>query len=144
MKGGLLDGGSIPILEKAIAFTELRHRQIANNIANADTPFYTAKDLPVAEFQGLLKEAIRRRESRPFSSFELGSSSQVRVNQFDELFVEPVESTETAALRHDENNVSIDVEMAKLSANALLHNGLVELLRKRFEMMQRAISERLM
>ncbi len=143
MKGGFLDGGSVPVLEKAIAFTQLRHRQIVNNIANADTPFYTAKDLPVAEFQSLLKEAIRRRESRPFSSFELGSSTGVSVNQFDELLAEPVDSTGTAALRHDENNVSIDIEMAKLSANALLHNGLAELLRKRFEMLQRAISERL-
>ena len=45
MKWGFIDSGSIPVLEKAIAFTQLRHRQIINNIANADTPGYVRERL---------------------------------------------------------------------------------------------------
>jgi len=143
MEWGFIDSGSIPVLEKAIAFTQLRHGQITNNIANADTPFYTAKDLPVAEFQELLKGAIERRSGSRQGRFELGSSGNVSVDGMGHLSVRPVNASNTGALRHDENDVSIDIEMAKLSANTLLHNSLVELLRKNFEMIQMAISERL-
>ena len=143
MKWGFIDSGSIPVLEKAIAFTQLRHRQIINNIANADTPFYTAKDLPVEEFQKLLKGAIQRRSENPSKPFELGSSGKISVDELGYLAVRPVKACNTGALRHDENDVSIDIEMAKLSANVLLHNSLVELLRKKFEGIQTAISGRL-
>ena len=59
------------------------------------------------------------------------------------LAVRPVKASNTGALRHDENDVSIDIEMAKLSANVLLHNSLVELLRKKFEGILTSISGRL-
>ena len=46
-------------------------------------------------------------------------------------------------LRHDNNNVSIDREMAELAKNTLLHNGMVQILSKEFQMLGTAISERI-
>ena len=143
MNWGFVDSGSIPVLERVIAFSQLRHEQIVNNIANADTPFYTAKDLPIAEFQQLLKGAVERRSTNPKAPFVLGSSGNISVDAKGHLSVRPVKAANTGPLRHDENDVSIDVEMAKLAENTLLHNSLVELLRGKFEGLQKVISERL-
>ena len=38
---GLVNRGSLPAMEKMLAFTEARHRVLTENIANVDTPGYT-------------------------------------------------------------------------------------------------------
>lgn len=56
----LLNSTSIPLLERVAAFTERRQEVIAGNIANIDTPDYKMRDLPVADFQAALSQAIHR------------------------------------------------------------------------------------
>ena len=45
--------------QQVAQFAEARHGILADNIANIDTPCYKVRDLPVAEFQGMLGKAIR-------------------------------------------------------------------------------------
>jgi flagellar basal body rod protein FlgB len=43
----LLNEGNSPLLERMLQFTAARHRLIAKNVVNLDTPGYRQKDLSV-------------------------------------------------------------------------------------------------
>ena len=49
----LLDQGNAPLLEQMLRFTAARHRLIAENVVNVDTPDYRQKDLSPEKFQAL-------------------------------------------------------------------------------------------
>ena len=57
----LLNQGSAPVLEQMLRFTDARHKLLAENIANVDTPGYRQKDLPLDNFQAALREQIADR-----------------------------------------------------------------------------------
>jgi flagellar basal-body rod protein FlgB len=129
---GMFQDGALPTMERSLAFSADRHRLILENIANADTPGYRRKDLDAAEFREALEEAIR---SGPGKWRELDSET---------FFCQ--ECTEgpyrQGMLRHDRNNVDIEMELALLGRNAAHHNQMASLLRKEFEEIRMAIAER--
>src|SRR5437764_1011259 len=57
----LLDQGSGPLLEQTLRFTAERHRLIAEDVVNVDTPNYRQKDLSVEKFQSLLRDRVETR-----------------------------------------------------------------------------------
>ncbi len=140
----MFDQGAIPVLERMLSFTESRHNVIANNIANLDTPGYRRQDLPIAEFQNALQASIdKRRETNP-RLFDFVESDNVKSNARGGVEVSATVAAPSPLdiLRHDGNNVSVDHEMAELAKNALLHNGMAQILAKEFSMMNIAISGR--
>jgi len=142
----MFDQGTIPVLEKIISFTEARHSVIANNIANVDTPNYRRRDLPIGEFQNALAKSIEHRRAtnpRKFNSFD---TDNVAANELGGVTAKVLTAPPSPLdiLRHDNNNVSIDREMSELAKNTLLHNGMVQILTSEFQMLQTAISERIM
>ena len=142
----MYDQGSIPILERLVSFTESRHNAIANNIANVDTPNYRRNDLPVAEFRQALESSINKRRAGNPRKFSFPETDNIKTNSLGGITpnVMASEPSPYDILRHDNNNVSIDREMAELAKNAMLHNGMVQILSKEFSMLNTAISERIM
>lgn len=138
----MFDRGVIPVLERMLQFTELRHRVIANNIANVSTPHYQAQDLPAREFSALLQRSIERQRERNVPVFRLESGFDFRERPDGSLEATRMEFPTTGVLRHDENNVSVDLEMAKLGKNAILQETVLQLLRHNFDGIARAISGR--
>lgn len=134
--------GSIPVLEKAINFHAERHKVITQNIANVMTPYYQAKDLPADEFYSKLRSAIEDRRKGNPRFFNYEPSRNIRLDGQGNLQFNVVSSGEVNILRHDRNNVDVDMEMSKLGKNTLMHNALVEMLNHQFRMIQSAISER--
>lgn len=134
--------GSIPVLEKSVRFAALRHRVIANNIANADTPFYKTRDVPVAEFQRLMMRSLEEQRRRPVKIFSFESGSDVGEDADGGVSISRLVFPTTGVLKHDENNVNIDLEMSKLARNSILQDSLMQLLRHQFNLLQTAISER--
>jgi len=127
----LLNQGNAPVLESVIRFTAARHRLIAENIANVDTPDYRQKDLSVERFQSLLRSRLEmRRHSRP---------GAVR---FDDLSVD-VDNPTRGILFHDRNNRSMEQLATDLAKNAMMHNLAIELLRKQYQQMDMALRERI-
>ena len=55
----LLNQGNAPLLEQMLKFTAARHRLIAENIVNVDTPGYRQKDLSLDKFQAHAPRADR-------------------------------------------------------------------------------------
>ena len=126
----LLDQGSAPLLEQTLRFTAARHRLIAENVVNVDTPGYQQKDLSVEKFQALMRDRVdQRAEAGP------GGVS------FDDVTGE-LESPQRGILFHDGNNRSMEQLMADQAKNAMMHNLCVELLRKQFQALELALKER--
>lgn len=126
----LLNQDSAPLLERMLKFTAARHRLIAENVVNIDTPNYRQKDLSVEKFQELLRRRIAGRDS-----------SGPGAVGFDDIDAE-IEHPRRNVLFHDGNNRSMEQLMTDQAKNAMMHNFVVELLRKQYSTMEMALRER--
>jgi flagellar basal-body rod protein FlgB len=120
----IMSGVGTGPLDQVIQFTEARHKVLANNIANIDTPTYKMRDLQLAKFQQDLAQAIEARSTGKMTS--QGLPGPVDFQQY--------------VLFHDQNNRSVEKQMTSLTENAILHNTTVELLRSRYLLLEKAIS----
>lgn len=140
MIDGLLGRGSIPVLRSALAFSQERHRVLANNVANIETPGYAMKDLPVASFKQALTEAVSRRDAAGDRFLAL-RSDDFRRTPGGSWTADPVDVAQ-GGLRHDANNVSAELAMSRLMENGLWHNGLSTLLSHEYNLLETAIRGR--
>jgi flagellar basal-body rod protein FlgB len=139
----MFNKGMVATLEPAVYFTAARHRAIVNNIANVSTPGYQMLDAPVEEFREAFQRALEARDERRVPVFDFQGSDRIVPRSGGGLAVTPREfPREAGILKHDENNLFLEREMAKLARNAGLHNTLLELLNHQFGMLERAIRER--
>lgn len=126
----MLNSGSSPVLDQVLKFTAARHRLIANNIANVDTPNYRQQDLSLPQFQQMLaSRAMARRNGE----------QDVR---FDDIGTE-VEHPTRGILAHDGNNRSMEQLMTDQASNALMHNMAIEMLKKQYSGIEMALKERI-
>lgn len=107
------------ILGATLSALTLRHSAIAQNIANADTPYYKRKDvlfenyLRAALYGGPHVRSVRRHDDHmPFST--------------EVIHIKPTAHAETdTRYRNDYNNVDMDREMSIMAKNQLSYNALV-------------------
>src|SRR5687768_7902872 len=125
----LLNQGNAPLLEQWMRFTQQRHRLIAQNVVNISTPGYRAVDLDEDKFTGMLRERAEARRA---------GGSKVR---FDDITNE-VGEAENGMLFHDGQTRSMEQLMTDQAKNALMHNLVVELLRRQFTSLEAALKER--
>jgi flagellar basal body rod protein FlgB len=96
-----------------------------------DTPGYRQKDLSVEKFQAMLRERVEdRRDAAPGE----------RVG-FEDVAGE-AETPPRGILFHDGNNRSMEQLMSDGAKNAMMHNLVIELLRKQFSALEAALKER--
>jgi flagellar basal-body rod protein FlgB len=126
----LLDDGNAPLLEQMLRFTDARHKLLAENIVNVSTPGYRQKDLSVEKFQRLLADRVETRDRSPRGAVS-----------FDDIGVD-VEQPSRGILFHDGNNRTMDQLMSDEAKNAIMHNMIIELLRKQFSQLENALKER--
>lgn len=111
------------LLSKLVDVTQLRHRVLAQNVANVNTPGYRRQEV---RFEDALAE----------QSSVMGDSAVKAVHP------EVIEDQVTPA-RLDGNNVEIDLEMMRINKNTLLGNTYLQLLMAKLGMMKRAINGRM-
>ena len=142
--GSLFQQGVAPVLEHAMSFTEARHRLILANVANSDTPTYRRQDLDQERFSELLADAIRERDEVHQGSFFL--RDDVRLPMSDQHSFRPGNwfrsEPNNGPLRHDQNNVSMEREMALLARNAGSYRAYAGILAKHYRQIAAAIAER--
>ena len=102
------------LVRKALDIASLRHKTIANNLANANTPGY--KRL-VVEFEKELASAVEGR--RP---------AEARI----------VEASDPAGI--DGNNVRFESELADLQKNAMVFNTFAQIASRRMNALRSAIT----
>ncbi|MHC5109856.1 MAG: flagellar basal body rod protein FlgB [Planctomycetota bacterium] len=130
--------GAVPALISTMAFNEARLEVISDNIANATTPGYKARQLDPRLFQQSLREALDRREL-PQDRFYLNDNGQSGTGRSGLLETHPALSPVDNILFHDGTNVSIEREMVDLAETAMAHEMAAEMLAGGFNAMRKAI-----
>ncbi len=136
---GLTDQGAAPALVKTLAYAEARLKMIAENVANANTPGYRAKQLDSRAFQASLKEALDSRRSNPSRPFELRRSDEIGTDDRGRLVVTPTRKPVENALFHDGTNSSIERQMSDLAETGMVHDLAARLLLNRMDGLRKAI-----
>ena len=131
--------GAVPALINTLAFTEARHRMLAENIANWQTPGYKAKDLDVPAFQAALREALDEKGRDAGKPFVVRNTPQFGTESDGRLRVSPTDAPPGNVLFHDGTNASIDRMMTDLADNAMVHQAATQLLKGYFDAVRKAI-----
>ena len=100
----MLNKTSLPLLSKQLDFNAKRHRIIAENIANVNTPEYLAKDLT---FEDTLKGRLRVERTHPT---HLPMNTKYKFKEIDNPDKE---------IKNGINNVDIDHEMVEVARNQM-------------------------
>ncbi len=122
---------TVHLLSRALDLRSTKHQAIISNVANQDTPYYKAKDL---NFKEVIRDFLPPPVDTPmFVTNEAHFSLVTRLMQTDPQHIPingPVYSAESyvyespdKTARLDQNNVSIDQEMAKMAENNLMFNA---------------------
>ena len=127
----LLNQGNAPLLERTLEFTAQRHRLIAENVVNVDTPGYVQRDMSLEKFQSMLRRRVEDRRNGPPGATGFGDING------------ELENPVRGILFHDGNNRSMEQLMSDQAKNALMHNMVVELLKKQFSSLEAALRERI-
>lgn len=125
-----LFSNTITTLENALNYSSTKQKVIAENISNADTPNYKAKNV---SFNSALQQAIdqsmqaKRTDVRHFD-FKGQSSSAIKVT-----------TNNRTSYNNNGNNVDIDQEMSDLATNQIYYNALTERISGKFQSLQSVI-----
>jgi len=126
----MMNQTNAPLLEKVLEFTAARHQLIADNMANVDTPGYRQKDLDAGRFYSQLQRRVADRADA--APGEVG---------FENISTD-VKHPNDGILFHDGNNRSMEQMTTEMAKNAMLHNMVIELLRKQFAQMDMALKDK--
>lgn len=130
----------ISALEQMAAFTQARHRVIAENIANVDTPGYQRKQVDLGSFQVALAEAIHGASSD--GRLAAVTTDQVERDVHGHIVLRPgVEPADNVAF-HDGTNGLVERDLTEMSRNQLLHQVSVDMLARKYRGLETAIRGR--
>ena len=104
----MMDDVNAVLLQRALDGAALRHRVIAHNMANVNTPGYHRQEVRFTEHLA--------------AALAAGDAEAIRSARFD------VERANDPAVRPDGNNVSLEREMGDLMKNSLVYNTVTQLL----------------
>jgi len=149
----ILNSNTLPLLEKMAAFSERRQEVLAGNIANIDTPGYKMRDLPVADFQQALQEAVQLQQgfAQPATRSSLSmpatlGESRVTETELQSLFPRSLfQARETSPQNltfNDDNNRSIESQAMHMTKNSLMQQFAVETMMAQMNQLLTVISER--
>lgn len=136
-----LDGLTMDVLERALQVADLRQQVYSTNIANANTPGYKAEHV---SFEVTLRSAV----SKPNGGTDFGAShipisvsgSGIVSSASQWLGQTPaITASSDTSVENDGNNVNLDSQMAKMAANQIRYNALVQDMQLRFQRLETAI-----
>jgi flagellar basal-body rod protein FlgB len=135
----MFDDSVFKVLKKSLDTYQLRHKVIAENIANVDTPHYKKA---FVTFEDELKKALSEVSGLRGVTTHPGHipipSDTPRLDEVQgRTFVENDYNN-----RVDKNNVDLEEEMANLSRNTILFNIYSQLLSTKYKMYADVIGER--
>ncbi|PIE59720.1 MAG: flagellar basal body rod protein FlgB [Desulfobulbus propionicus] len=125
---------SMILLQKVLDLRAKNQQVIGSNIANAETPGYSAKSFT---FEEQLHSAVNHQPFSPAvthpNHIPLGTSSIEQVQGV-------VQTTKDNTGIGDENSVSVDQEMVKLSENQIMYEAATTMLKKKMALLKYTIN----
>jgi len=137
-------GGITPLtLKKSLDGAMLRHEILANNVANVNTPRFKRSDV---KFRTQLKSAIDsmtensqlRMRGKITNLGHMPIGPPIHLDQVSAI----IHRDTATSVRVDENNVSLDMELATLSGNAAYYSTIVRLLNDYYGSIQTVVKGR--
>ena len=125
---------TMQLLEQNLDLRAARHRVIASNVANEETPGYRAKEL---QFLDALAAATHGKSGATLATTDvrhMGVQGQTGERVHGKLVELP-----SPELPLDANSVNLDMEMAKLGDNAVNYNAAATIVSMRFRQLIDAI-----
>ena len=113
---------SATLLEKMLDVSSVKHKVIANNIANVNTPGYKKMEVSFAD---QLEKVLNKDSMNKFDTLQ------------PKIVISKEDTSETA--RNDGNNVDMDKEVSSLVKNTLTYSIYTQLLAKKYEGIKSAI-----
>jgi len=138
---GLSFGSTIDTLGNALSGAAMQNAQVANNIANANTPGYHRSQV---SFKEALSEAV---DGTPTDSDTLAMNTnndrQFAIGQASApIPFEPQPVVDdTTQMRTDGSNVDVDQEMAELSQNSAYQQTIAQLQQSQFGRIHEILTE---
>jgi len=108
------------LLSKLVDVTAMRHKVLAQNVANVNTPGYHKMSVAFDETLAAQMDKERNKNLKALQPV--------------------VYEDDSTPERFDGNNVDIDREMMRLNKNMLLNNTLLQIISTKTAMMRRSIS----
>lgn len=138
----LVDSNTTRAVHWSAQFAEARHKVLAENVANVDTPDYPQRRLDRAAFESALREALDRAKESPGAPLDLRDNEQVATDRAGHLQVRPRVEPAANVLFHDGTNGRLEDLVGQVQENALMYSMSVSLLRTRFSTLLSAIRGR--
>jgi flagellar basal-body rod protein FlgB len=114
--------GIVELLEAGLKAEALRHKAVANNVANLQTPGYRRLDV---KFEELLTKAMESGDD--IDGEEIGP----------ELY-----QPKNTAVNSNGNDVNLELEVGELVKNSYRHKAFIRLLNKKYSQIDLAINNR--
>ncbi len=112
----LIPDATAELVARVLAYQNARHTAISANLANANTPHYTAFDLVLDEAKGEASPlALYTSNPRHLAPDAGLTAAGARVERSD------------SAPRLDGNNVEVDAELVRLTENRVMYQTALEL-----------------
>lgn len=121
---------SLGIHDDAMMVRSERSSILANNLANADTPGFKARDI---DFQAILSGEVSRQSSLGTSRTDEGHISGRVSEGYESLYRNPLQPS------IDGNTVDENVENVEFTSNAMDYNASFEFLNGKFKGLMNAI-----
>lgn len=130
----LLSSPHAALLEQAISAASVRHKVIADNIANVNTPGFKRSEV---RFEDVLRETM---ESN--TKLAMSSTNKKHIVQSAPVSTAPqIHVLNENSVRSDGNNVDIEVEMANMAKNTIYYDASIQQLNRYFTTIKSAINE---
>ncbi len=125
------------VLMHALDGATLLGEVIANNIANVDTPDFKRSEV-------LFEDQLRQFLHEPHQGTQLRVTNprHIQVTRKPTSFSPEIYQVNDLSYRNDNNNVDIDVEIAKMSKNDIYHDALSSSLTQEIRLLRLAITGR--
>ncbi|MGE0755154.1 MAG: flagellar basal body rod protein FlgB [Alphaproteobacteria bacterium] len=130
----MLDTSLMTVMKAKLKYHSARQAEIAQNVANVDTPGYKARDIAEPDFAKLVRGGSSAR------NLPMKVTSRGHIPGGGQIMAMKVEKRDkTYDLNPDENNVSVEEEMMHASTNQSEYNKVLLLYRKTADMLRIAI-----
>ena len=137
---GISFGQPVNILSNAISGAGLEQEQIANNIANVNTPNFRRSS---TSFKDELAASIGTPAEPDVLGLKTDDSRQFAIG--DAAMPQPFDPKPhvdmSTQMRQDKSNVDVDQEMAQLSTNSSYQQTMAQLLQEQYKRIREAIQE---
>ncbi|SEK21118.1 flagellar basal body rod protein FlgB [Paenibacillus sp. OK003] len=133
----LLNDISFQRLQGALDASNTRQRTIADNIANADTPYFKRSDVA---FEELLQEQMNG--DMPVLKGKVTDSRHFVIGPSSSIPTPVVNMDQSTSMNNNENNVDVDKEMSLLAENQLRYNAYIQQVNEQIKMMRVGVEGR--